>query len=156
LAAYLGLRWQELAGLCPSNLELESPGPASLRVVSTIKRPDGRYWVAEYARVTRLATLKMPDFLRDALRRHLRAQNGSEWVFTAPKGGYLRYDNFMARYWWPSARRAGPAPLTFHQLRHIVAAFMIDKGAGPEQVKRRMDHEDIRTTYNVYGRLFRP
>jgi integrase len=155
VAAYLGLRWQELAGLRPSNLELESPGPASLRVVSTIKRSDGRYWVAEYGKSDAARrTLKMPDFLRDALRWHLRAQPGSDWVFAAPEGGYLRYDNFMARYWRPSVRRAGLAPLTFHQLRHTAAAFMIDEGAGQEQVKRRMGHEDIRTTYNVYGHLF--
>lgn len=31
---------------------------------------------------------------------------------------------------------------------------MIAEGANPLQVKRRMGHEDIRTTYNVYGHLF--
>jgi hypothetical protein len=31
---------------------------------------------------------------------------------------------------------------------------MIAEGANALQVKRRMGHEDIRTTYNLYGHLF--
>ncbi len=31
---------------------------------------------------------------------------------------------------------------------------MINDGADPLQVKRPMGHEDIRTTYNLYGHLF--
>lgn len=31
---------------------------------------------------------------------------------------------------------------------------MIDEGGDPLQVKRRMGHEDIRTTLNTYGHLF--
>ena len=31
---------------------------------------------------------------------------------------------------------------------------MISDGADPLQVKRRMGHEDIRTTYGTYGHLF--
>jgi integrase len=49
---------------------------------------------------------------------------------------------------------SGLAPLTFHELRHTAAAFMINDGADPLQVKRRMGHEDIRTTFETYGHLF--
>jgi hypothetical protein len=31
---------------------------------------------------------------------------------------------------------------------------MIDDGADPLQIKRRMGHEDVRTTLNLYGHLF--
>jgi hypothetical protein len=37
---------------------------------------------------------------------------------------------------------------------HGAAAFMINDGADPLQVKRRMGHEDIRTTFDTYGHLF--
>ena len=39
-------------------------------------------------------------------------------------------------------------------MRHPAAAFMVDGGADPLQVMRRMGHSDIRTTYNLYGHLF--
>ncbi len=31
---------------------------------------------------------------------------------------------------------------------------MVDDGADPYLVMRRLGHEDIRTTYNLYGHLF--
>jgi integrase len=56
--------------------------------------------------------------------------------------------------WVPAVESAGLAPLKFHELRHTAAAFMISDGADPLQIKRRMGHADIRTTYNLYGHLF--
>jgi hypothetical protein len=44
--------------------------------------------------------------------------------------------------------------LIFHELRHTAAAFTINDGADPLQVKRRMGDEDIRTTFDTYGHLF--
>ncbi len=153
-AAYLGLRWQELAGLRPRFLDL-SVRPATLRVLSTIERAHGRYRVVDLGK-TKAArrTLKMPDFLADMLAWHMTQSPHNEWVFPAPESGVLNYVNFRRRVWEPAVREAGLAPLTIHELRHTAAAFMIDEGADPLQVKRRMGHEDIRTTFNTYGHLF--
>jgi integrase len=45
-------------------------------------------------------------------------------------------------------------PLTFHQLRHTAAAFMIHDGAARFRSRDAWVHEDIRTTFNTYGHLF--
>ena len=154
VAAYLGLRWQEVAGLKTKYVNLNSV-PATLRVVSTIERARGRYSVVDLGK-SRAArrTLKMPSFLRDMLSAHLDEFPNQLWVFSARRGGFLRYDNFRTRIWDPSVQRAGLGKVTFHELRHTAAAFMIDEGGDPLQVKRRMGHEDIRTTLNSYGHLF--
>lgn len=154
-SAYLGLRWQEIAGLRRHNLDMRPGRLASLRVVSTIERANGRYQQVEYAKSKAARrTLKMPDFLREFLAWHLKVFHSDEWVFPSPKGGFLRYDNFRSRIWVPAVDEARLAPLTFHELRHTAAAFMINDGADPLQVKRRMGHEDIRTTFDTYGHLF--
>ncbi|CAN5506898.1 hypothetical protein BH20ACT21_BH20ACT21_03820 [soil metagenome] len=54
----------------------------------------------------------------------------------------------------PAVERAELVPLKFHELRHTAVVFMIVDGADPLQVKRRMGHEDIRTTFDTYGHLF--
>lgn len=153
-AAYLGLRWQEIAGLKRRyvNLVIE---PATVRVVSTIERARGRYRVVDLGK-TKAArrTLKIPTFLRDMLDWHMDEFGPSEWTFASPRGGFLRYDNFRSRVWDPAVLATGLAPLTFHELRHTAAALMINEGGDPLQVKRRMGHEDIRTTLNTYGHLF--
>jgi integrase len=155
VAAYLGLRWHEIAGLKRKYLELEPERPASLRVVSTIERSGGRCRVVDLGK-TKAArrTLVMPEFLRDALADHLERYPDPEWVFSAPKGSFLRYDNFRTRVWTPAVEKAELAPLTFHCLRHTAAAFMIDDGADPLQLKRRMGHQDIRPSLDTYGHLF--
>jgi integrase len=56
--------------------------------------------------------------------------------------------------WTPAVISAHLAPLAFHQLRHTAASFMINDGAEPLQIKRRIGHEDVRTTFQCYGHLF--
>ena len=58
------------------------------------------------------------------------------------------------RVWVPAVDEAALSPLTFHQTRHTAAAFMIDSGADPLQIKRRMGHENVNTTFDLYGHLF--
>lgn len=124
-------------------------------MVSTIERSNGHYRVKEYGKSDAARrTLKMPSSIARAVVSHPARFPDDEWVFAAPKGGFLRYDNFLGRVWAPTTEAAGLAPFDLHELRHTAAAFLIAEGANPLHVKRRMGHEDIRTTYNVYGHLF--
>ena len=98
---------------------------ASVRVVTTIERARGRYRAVEYGKSKAARrTLKMPEFLREVLLWQLKAFPSDQWVFPGPQGGFLRYDNFRPRVWNPAVESAELAPLTFHELRHTVAAFM--------------------------------
>jgi integrase len=91
---------------------------------------------------------------RGAFTPDARPFESDEWVSPAPEGGFLRYDNFRPRIWNAAVDRAGLAPMTFHAFRHIAAAFMTNDSADPLQVKRRLGHEDIRSTFDTYGHLF--
>jgi integrase len=47
------------------------------------------------------------------------------------------------------------SPVRFHDAgRHTCAAWLIDKGAHPLQIKLRLGHESIKTTLDTYGHLF--
>jgi integrase len=155
VGAYLGLRWQELAGLRRGSVNMRPGKIPSLRVTSVIERSNDRYEVKEYGKSAAAhRTLKMPNWVAEGLCQHLRGFLHDEWVFPSPDGSFLRYENFRTRVWKPSTEAAGIAPLNFHELRHTAAAFMIAEGANALQVKRRMGHEDIRTTFHIYGHLF--
>jgi integrase len=41
-----------------------------------------------------------------------------------------------------------------HDLRHTSASWLIDAGASPLEIKNRLGHKSITTTYNVYGHIF--
>ncbi len=155
VGTYLGLRWQELAGLRRSAVTLKDGQVPALRVISTIERSNGRYEVKEYGKsAAARRTLKMPAWVSESLTWHMSAFPHSEWVFPSPGDGFLRYDNFRNRVWSGATTAAGVDPFDFHELRHTAAALMISEGANALQVKRRMGHEDVRTTFNIYGHLF--
>ena len=90
----------------------------------------------------------------EILSRHLEDSDSSEWVFPAPEGAFLRYDNFRKRVWKPAVLPSGLGKVTFHELRHTCVAILIDQGANPLEIQRRLGHADIKTTLGTYGQLF--
>lgn len=151
-AAYLGCRWGELAGLKRENLDLLR---GQVRIVGSLERVGGTVRYVEDTKTSAgRRTITIPKFLIEILADHLAYAPTSEFVFTGPDGGLLRESNFRKRQWKPAVERAGLEPLTFHDLRHTCAAILIEQGAHPLEIQRRLGHADIRTTMNVYGHLF--
>jgi integrase len=173
VAAWLGLRWQEVAGLKVKHLNLMR---GELTVAGVIERVAGSYrYVEDTKSAESRRTIKMPRFLVEMLSEHLAKSTYvdsyggrrksvaaatdsvtavTDFVFQAPEGGFLRYDNFRRRVWDPAVKRAGLGKFGFHSLRHTAAALMIDQVPDPLQVAKRLGHADIRTTYRHYGHRF--
>ena len=109
--AYLGLRWQELAGLRRSAVIKKGRELPVIRVISTIERSNGRYEIKEYGKTAAARrTIKIPGWVAECLSRHLEEFPHEEWVFPAPRGGFLCCDNFRTRVWAPAREAAGIAP----------------------------------------------
>ena len=127
----------------------------TLHVQAVIERDHGKY---RYVEVTKTEAgsraIRLPGFLVKDLEAHLEAAPNSEWVFASKEDGHLRYDNFRRREWKVATEAAGLAPLGFHALRHTAATLLINSGADPIQVQRRLGHADVRVTLGVYGHLF--
>lgn len=154
-AADLGLRWHEVAGLRRRYVELSLGRPASLRVVSTIERSGGSCRVVDLGK-TKAArrTLTNAGVLA-------RLPGDASLRLSRQRVGVPRPQRRLSSLWQlPHAgvdARGGGAKLqslTFHCLSHTAAAFMIDDGAEPFQLKRRMGHEDIPLSLDTYGHLF--
>jgi integrase len=100
--------------------------------------------------------VRLSDEAARVLREQLfaRAPNELGLVFPSPAGAVWRKDNFMARIFRPAVRRAGLAPLRFHDLRHTYAALMVAAGAHPKLLQAQLGHTSISVTLNTYGHLF--
>lgn len=152
VGAYLGPRWGELAGLKREHLHLLK---RQMKIVGSLERVENRYrYVEETKTAASRRTIPIPQFLVDILAAHLAAAPSSEFVFPAPKGGFIRYHGWRRRFWNPAVQASGLEPLTPHELRHTAAALMIDQGANPVTVQRRLGHNAVRTTLQLYGHLF--
>jgi integrase len=84
-----------------------------------------------------------------------RPRDPDGFVFTAPRGGPLRHNNFYQRIFCPALARAGlPAQVRFHDLRHTCAALLIAQGAHPKAIQAHLGHSSIQVTMDRYGHLF--
>lgn len=151
-AAYLGCRWGELVGLRRENLQLLR---RSVLIIGTLEEVNGRLRYVDDTKTDESRdTLTIPRFLVDELAAHLAQAPESEFVFIGRDGGFLRRSNFRRRHFKPAVERAElDSEFRFHDLRHTCAALLIEQGAHPEEVRARMRHASIRTTFDVYGHL---
>ena len=118
---------------------------------------DGRL-VTKSTKTGRERTLGIDQATVEILARHIEQYPSPDGlVFTSPGKKQVRHGNFMDDHFMPAIERLGdklPAGLRFHDLRHTHASLLIARGWRPEQVKDRLGHGTIRTTYDRYGHLF--
>lgn len=151
MAAYTGCRWQELAGLKRIYLDLDG---GRLHIRGVLKRVKGDVVFREKPKTdASRRTIGLPPFLVEMLKEHIAQQPLGEWVFTGPRGGILRDSNFK-RPWAKAVAEANLSPLTFHDLRHTHAAWLVRDGIQPLALQHRLGHKSIKTTMDVYGHLF--
>jgi integrase len=98
-------------------------------------------------------TIPLPPDLTERLRRHLAASsvaNIDGFVFTATRGGAIRYGNWRRRVWSRITDEADVDALP-HDLRHTAATrlFTIDRW-NPAEVQRFLGHRDPRVTLAIY------
>jgi integrase len=102
--------------------------------------------------------VSVPSFLRAALAEHLAARSSlapAAFIFTTATGEPVRHNLFYKRVFVAAVEQAFPGrALRFHDLRHTCAAWLIEAGAHPLQIKLRLGHASIRTTMDTYGHLF--
>lgn len=91
------------------------------------------------------------------LRRRMVGKGPNDLVFTNSHSplGLWEPSTFRNRWWRKSVVEAGlverkPTP---HWLRHTHVLLCHKAGMGLAEIQRRIGHEDIKTTINVYGRL---
>lgn len=169
-SAYTGLRIGELAGVHRDQLELKDTGRgARLHSVQQSQYVDGEFTEIDN-KYDSGRGLILPPFLAALLQKLLDSRPGSEWVFTAPKGGrLLRSGDWYADTWQPmvsgraprgvvrgAKERVGARPvlgvegLTPHGLRHSHKVWLDEGGHPRVAVEARMGHvmQGVEGTYS--------
>ncbi len=91
------------------------------------------------------------------LRRRVVGKGPGDLVFTNPHSPLTMWEGstFRKRWWAKAVKEAGlehraPTP---HWLRHTHVMLCHAAGMSLPEIQRRIGHEDIKTTINVYGRM---
>lgn len=149
-----GWRWSEAATLPVRNVEEWADEDGRDRMFVTMRQVNRQgVVVADAAKsYAGFRRAEVTPVVADMLRRRLVGKSPDDLVFTNGSGRPWRQQNFLNRTWTRIVATSGlerrPTP---HMLRHAHVPLMDRAGATLPQMQRRMGHEDIQTTINVYG-----
>jgi integrase len=153
-AAHTGLRAGELWALKVGRVNLLR---RSINVVESVSETS-KGLVTKPPKNGKARPVTLPSLIAEMLSQQINNYPSKDgYVFTSPKGLQVRHRNFMDDHLYPALERVGhllPTAFRFHDLRHTHASLLIARGWRPEQVKDRLGHGSIRTTYDWYGHLF--
>lgn len=152
LLAGTGLRWGEATALQPEDFDLDAAAP-TVRVTRAWKKGASGPYLGSPKSKKGVRTVTLGRALVDMLRPVVEATARGALVFTSPEGGRAQSQHFAYRVWRPALERAGLDHLRVHDLRHTHASWLIAAGVSLPVIQRRLGHESIKTTVDVYGHL---
>ncbi|MDH2442858.1 site-specific integrase [Amnibacterium sp. CER49] len=149
--AYGGLRWGELSGRRPIDVDVRR---ARLEVRQTVVMDKG-YQRVEAPKDYEHRSIPFPGFLLDPLRVQVagRAPEASV-LFGARTRTWLRNRSFRDGWFDPAADSIGQPGFTPHELRHTATSLAVQAGANVKAVQRMLGHASAAITLDVYADLF--
>ena len=164
-----GLRWSEATALQVSDFDFAAKSP-TVRVTKAWKRgEDGKDYLGAPKTHRSRRTVSLPPKLAVELREFCRTARAADLVFQNARGRRVLQHTFWETNWVAAINRAQnpvdaegrPDPdalrLTkrprIHDLRHTHASWLIAIGEDLPTVQRRLGHESVSTTINIYTHL---
>ena len=143
-----GARWGEAVALQVQDVQLPNVrihqalkwSPDNNRPIGTTKTKKGR------------RTIAITGEMREEIADLCAGRPGKDLLFTAVRGGEIRHRSFWGRVWVPAASQLTPRP-RIHDLRHSHASWLLSQGIPIHVLQRRLGHQSIQTTVDVYGHL---
>lgn len=151
-----GARFSEVTALTTYDVDDRGGDKLTLVIANVMRREAG-------SKIVRVADTKSEAGFRNVkvdaectamIRRRLEGRAPGEYLFTAPRGGPMLYNNWRSRQWVKACKVANlnPQPKP-HGLRHLHVADLLRAGATLPQIRTRIGHENFETTFSTYGRL---
>ena len=148
-----GMRWGEATALTVADLDLDGAQPA-VRIRQAWKKAEHGVYLGAPKSWRGRRTVSLPEQAVAVLRETIEGKRPDDLVFTTVQGRRVQAQHFRERIWHPAVLRAdlGKSPRV-HDLRHTHASWMIARGMNLTTLQRRLGHEKITTTSDIYGHL---
>lgn len=153
--AYSGMRFGEGAALRRKSCDLLR---SRIHISESLSEGGGELHFGP-TKTHQARTVPIPSSVRDALAQHLAKHVGDDpdaLVFTAEKGGPLRYSNFYRKVWTPALEKARlqlPPGRAMHVLRASFASNLGAAGRPIREAQAFLGHKSSATT-DRYSRFF--
>jgi integrase len=145
--AYIGLRKGEILGLYPSNFDIIN---GTITVNHSLQfLPKKGIIIDEPKTSAGIRTIKLPDFVYEALKAHPIDDN-QMFMFVTSSGTPFNPRNFSTSFDL-LVKKSGLPKVRFHDLRHFAISFMINElHIPPSVVQSIVGHASPLLTLSVY------
>lgn len=147
-----GLRFGEATALTPADIDLTGPTPL-VRVTKAWKEDGkGRYVIGPPKTRRGRRTVSLAPSTLEAIRPLL---GNDKLLFTNTKGDVIT-SSLAHKVWGPACLKAGytrDTKPTIHSLRHAHASLMLGAGMDLFNLSRRLGHNSISITSDIYSDL---
>lgn len=148
--ALTGLRFGEFAALRVGRLDLARGRLTVSESVTVV----GSELVWSTPKNHRTRSVPVPPALVPVLVAAAEGKARDELLFTAPRGGPIRLNNWRRRVFDVAAEKAGLEGITPHDLRHTAASLAVAAGANVKAVQQMLGHSSAAMTLDIYAGLF--
>ena len=150
-----GWRWSEATAL--SAFDVEDYGDIMYVTMSQVARrnADGSVAVVQDAKSSAgQRRISLDADIAQTIRGRLIGKPAGSLVFTTTEGSMWNYAHYRSRFWVKAVAAAGlTRNPTIHQLRHTAVGYLALSDAKLPEIQKRIGHESIKTTIDVYGSM---
>jgi integrase len=149
-----GLRFSEATALEAADFKLDADTP-TVRVSKAWKQGKGGGWHIGPPKTAKgKRTVSLAPSTVASVRPVVEAAPKGLPVFRMKRGGTMTPQAFYNRAWAVARAEAGLADkVTVHSIRHLHAAVMLRGGLDMYELSRRMGHESVQMTVDLYSHL---
>jgi integrase len=154
LAITTGMRPSEYLALTWSDFDIER---GTVSVSKTLEWQKGGWHFEDTKRERSRRMIKLQSWVVALLGKLEEAwavgREGNDLVFTAHRGGPIREERFVRRYFKPLLRSAGLPNIRLYDLRHTAATLGLAAGVSPKIVSEQLGHASVAFTLEVYSHV---
>ena len=153
-----GARWGEVTALQVQDLVTAGAVPFVRIAKAWKKDAHGRPYLSRPKTRRSLREVTISPALAERLAELAAGRGSGQFLLQSPTGRPVSYNYFHGRVWQPAMDRAVAAGdlrarPKIHNLRHSHGSWLIAEGLDLMAVQRRLGHESITTTTNIYGHI---
>lgn len=144
---WLGCWVGELLAICYGDINFKEK---TVSITKTYYRRNKTDYITAPKTESSNRIVTMPDFLVE----ELKAYTDKMYELKAEERIFIVTDRAVQKKMKQKADKLNLKHIRVHDLRHSHIAFLIEKGTQPLIISKRVGHDSVTTTMNIYGHLY--
>jgi integrase len=144
---WLGCRVGELLAICYGDINFKEK---TVSITKTYYRRNKTDYITAPKTESSNRIVTMPNFLVE----ELKVYTDKMYELKAEERIFMVTDRAVQKKMKQKADKLNLKHIRVHDLRHSHIAFLIEKGTQPLIISKRVGHDSVTTTMNIYGHLY--